>query len=298
MTADSQSSRILTSFFAVAIVVALLCLASDFCLQLSAPTEEILIVVIVPFVLSLVLRRPKSPNSPSLCFPRWRPLKDEAKCGVSPEVPLRNVDIANKVHYFARQGDVRAIENVLLEISQTGQRPSPSLYVGLLGACARAADADRAEYWVQHMLEQEDQVDAVSFSLLIQAFAKLPSELPRAEHWFRRMESMGVQANTLTYNFMIRLCASAGEPARAQVFLEQMEAAGFEASQPTMSRVVEAWAEVGDAAMAENCLEDLLLKGFEPEEATFQAVISACSAAHMEERAANWQSRMAAMAAS
>ena len=66
--------------------------------------------------------------------------------------------------------------------------------------------------------------------------------MARAEHWMSTMLKVGVDADTISYNTVIKACAEAGDVARAEHWMSVMLKAGVEANTISYSTVIKACA--------------------------------------------------------
>lgn len=68
--------------------------------------------------------------------------------------------------------------------------PAVVTYNSLINACAKALNAERAEYWLAQMCDSGLQPDSVSYSTVVHACVRA-HEANRAAHWLDEMGKAG-----------------------------------------------------------------------------------------------------------
>jgi len=166
----------------------------------------------------------------------------------------------------------------------------------LISACSRKGDMERAEYWLNRMLEGTAEADVASFSSVIHACAKA-NNLERAEAWFKKMEKAGVQANIVTYNSVINACARCGNAVRAEHWFQKMVTQGIQPGVLTFNSLVNACAKAPDIVKAEHWLQEMPKHGVKPDDVTYSTVIHVCGNEQDPARAGKWLEKLKQMLA-
>merc|ERR1719265_259243 len=135
------------------------------------------------------------------------------------------------------------------------------------------------------------QADVVSYSTVINAFAKL-GDARSAEQWLTKMIDAGVEANVQSYSTVVSAFAKAGDADGAEKWLARMHDAGIKGDTISYTAVINACAKVGNVQKAETWLVRMLEVGVEPNLITFNAVVSACAKAGNGRRAEEWIEKM------
>lgn len=113
-----------------------------------------------------------------------------------------------------------------------------------------------------------------------------------AERWLERMLEAGLEPNVVTYTAVIDAYAKAEDSAGAGRWYRRMLEVGVQPNTHTFGAVINAYAKGGDVEAAESMVEENLQRGFPPDLVAFCALIDACVKADDAERGTRAFQRM------
>mmetsp|Transcript_71614 Transcript_71614/g.142111 ORF Transcript_71614/g.142111 Transcript_71614/m.142111 type:complete len:513 (+) Transcript_71614:87-1625(+) len=145
-----------------------------------------------------------------------------------------------------------------------------------------SADSDKleqAEQWMKKMDARKGfQPEVRAVNALIRAYIRAGNFL-KAEEWFLQLlnphlspELGNIAPDSSTFNYMIRLCAQAGELVFAEAHIEDMKRFGLKPTLLTYSALVRGCIKVGEARRGHRWFECLLASGCAEHLAAFDAV--------------------------
>eukprot|EP00929_Paragymnodinium_shiwhaense_P001007 TRINITY_DN101219_c0_g1_i1.p1 TRINITY_DN101219_c0_g1~~TRINITY_DN101219_c0_g1_i1.p1 ORF type:complete len:613 (-),score=137.69 TRINITY_DN101219_c0_g1_i1:134-1822(-) len=191
-----------------------------------------------------------------------------------------------------------------------------------------AASAEQASKLLLDFERQGGKGDAVSYNLLIRAFAKR-GDIAAAKQWLQRMRLSGIEASVCSYNTLLDASAKGKDAAacdailykmlkdgpkpnvvsyataiyahsrlghedKAESWFRQMLDAGIEPDAVSYNSLIHACGVRGNARAAERWLEDMRSRGIEATVTTYTATIDACAKAGDVSRAEHWMEQMIA----
>merc|ERR1712007_177510 len=115
----------------------------------------------------------------------------------------------------------------------------------MTGAYVKVEDCQRAEHWLQQMIEKRIKPNVHSFSAVIVAFAK-SMNTARAVYWLETMAEAGVRCDVMTCGIVLDSCIKADDLLHAkQVFL-LMRDSGLQPNKRSYKFLAQAHAKVAD----------------------------------------------------
>lgn len=221
---------------------------------------------------------------------------------------------SSTLNLFADAGDVDGAETVIQNVLQVAPAQKRRVvYNTMLKACANAADADRAEYWVRQMQENHIRLNERTFGKLIKIALRLGDpklaviflEFERqsvegalqnawtyntvlnlfaqgcrhdTERLWLFMDELGIEVNTFTYTTLMKASASGGDIARILCWWQRAEtASNHEDVSRRHHMVLDALAQVADPGMAFDRLVLMRRVGATVNSAGWRAVLKAFS---------------------
>merc|ERR1719169_417433 len=139
-------------------------------------------------------------------------------------------------------------------------------------ACVKAADLDGAEACLTRLAEKGN-ADAVSYNMIISLCAKKGAP-EKADEWMRRMLQAGVRADVASFNSNIDACSRSGDIQGAEEWLSKMSAAGIGANTVSYNAVINACAKAGNIPRAQWWMQQLCDAGT-PDVVSYTSMINA-----------------------
>merc|ERR1719261_1332171 len=116
-------------------------------------------------------------------------------------------------------------------------------------ARVKASDLPGAEACLTRLAEKGN-ADAISYNMLISLCAKLGVP-EKADEWMRRMVQAGVCPDVASFNSNIDACARSGDITGAEQWLTKMAGAGLGANTVSYNAVINACAKAGNIPRAQ-----------------------------------------------
>jgi len=101
-------------------------------------------------------------------------------------------------------------------------------------------------------------------------------DLTLADKYLNEMIKEGCEANRITFNLLLNLCANRGEVERAEACLHHMVSCGLEPDQVSWGALCKAYARRGDVSAIQEVMQSLPSKGIPLNEYFYASLISAC----------------------
>merc|ERR1719160_1673726 len=155
--------------------------------------------------------------------------------------------------------------------------------------CMKGGHLESAEAALARLVAKGN-ADAVSYNMVISLCAK-QGATERAHEWMLRMLGAGVCADSASFNSVIDACARCGDIKGAEQWLSKMLASGVAANTISHNAVINACARAGDIPRAQWWLTHLCEKGT-PDVVSYTSVINACAKKGDVRGAEEWLRRM------
>lgn len=165
-------------------------------------------------------------------------------------------------------------------------------YTARIHACARAADASRAEWWFNHMVSRGFRADLQAYNALLSACAQA-GDPHRAERIFNSISAEGrLEPDLYSYSALIRSCEGAGSPERAEEHFANMLDAGVAPSRLLYNSMTSLYAGRGDTHAAHGWFEKMTAAEARPDVVSFNSMITAFGKAGQLEGAEEWHTKL------
>jgi len=109
--------------------------------------------------------------------------------------------------------------------------------------------------------------DVISYSSMIFASARF-GNLDRAEAWMQEMLNAGLDANVICYNTLLHACARQGDHIRGVYWMEKMLQSNAKPNVVTYNCLIDASMHSGDRQGAINWLSRMIASGIHPDDIT------------------------------
>jgi pentatricopeptide repeat protein len=134
-----------------------------------------------------------------------------------------------------------------------------TFFSAMIDACAKKADPDRAEYWLNRMLKHNIKPNAHSFSAIINAFSKA-RDPERAEQWLGHAEAVGIQ-DAVIYSSVLSACGKATDAERARKIFQRMVDNGIKPQIMAYSALARPFSYGGDWVEVERIANEMSTHG-------------------------------------
>merc|ERR1719169_31264 len=91
----------------------------------------------------------------------------------------------------------------------------------MINACGRAGDVERAEQWLNNMLEAGVEPNVITFNAVVAACAKA-GHGERCEQWIEKMQRAGITPNSFTYNSAAKPYVAKGNHSKVEKLMGDM----------------------------------------------------------------------------
>lgn len=215
---------------------------------------------------------------------------------VKDHVRINDFTIMLTIVASARAREARRAECWLHRAALAGLSLSAAAHVAVVDGYVRAGDGEAAALAFDRMLEAGFQLDARSYSPLLQA-ALQPGGggSQRAAELLQQMQARSIQPDIVNYTDVLATQAAEGDWQLVYATLAAMAREGVAASAPTYSVLVNACANEPDAAGLERA-EALLLRatgeGVEPTARLMNGMLKVCAKVGSSDRAQHWFGKM------
>ena len=273
----------------IAVLAGLAFTLCDRWLQISAASEELVIVALL-CVLEFGRRHyQKAPPSSQEQGPKsgFKAKEAELKLDESSRqcaqacLESEEARQLQRLQAAARAGDTCTAEALLAKMRKREQREqlkqlSAASFGAVISAFARNRNAHGAERYLKALVAEDiGKPNVISVNMVISSFAK-QGNVGKAEYWLREMPRLGLEAEVMSYNAVIDACAQAGDITRAEHWLQKLRE-GPGPNIVSFSSVLHACAKAGDADRAEQWLHRMKTDhGLTPNVICYNSVIHAC----------------------
>jgi len=258
-----------------------------------------IVCVVVPIVISCVLRRGSTKSSGSTttkCVDARKtvPLIWNSAAHVSQGMqetlsrPRKSdkSSASSLVQACAKRGDMVGADQQLQAMRARNLMPDVNVYKALMDCCARLEDAEAAQKCFRDMV-----IDGVArsnaYGIAIHMHANCGS-IDQAKLWFQKMMDDGVEPTVAHYNALIGACATHCDVDTAEKYVAEIEERGLVMQETTMAAIILVCAKVGDVKRAETWMETLKMKGLKPNLDVYTAMMDLCAQACNHVGAAQW----------
>jgi len=154
--------------------------------------------------------------------------------------------------------------------------PNVVTYSSIIGACAKAGDRIRAEWWHKRMLERGLQPNGHTFSSVITACAKA-GDVVAASRYLDDMQRAQIPADRVVYGSILNACAKASDAERAKKMFEQMQSSGIQPNAFHYAALAQSLAHTGNWVEVENLQRTMINSGIPLDEHFLYALLLAYS---------------------
>lgn len=144
------------------------------------------------------------------------------------DIPRTQFTYGSLMTACERVGDVESASKVFRKMKEDGVEPNEIIYGAAISCCRKANESERTLLLLRKMLQEKLSPNVATFNTVILAQSEKPTRksMERAVLVYKAMKSKHTPSssspNRQTYNLLIRLFASNGEPTIAESFLQKM----------------------------------------------------------------------------
>ncbi|CAJ1401635.1 unnamed protein product [Effrenium voratum] len=212
-------------------------------------------------------------------------LRDMAQARVA----ANEVTFGSLINACAQGGDAEGAEGYFEKMQSERLRPNGVIYCSLVKANRLRPEA--AETWLQRLRQSGLQVPVAAFNSAINACAE-SGDMDRAERLHGQLQQSKVRPTLVTYNSLIKACAS--DMTRAEQWLDRMQLSKLAPDEVTFNSLLRGCAQRGDVKSCEAWLRRMERSGVSPDAVTYNTLRAACSRMGDFEGAERWLQAMEA----
>merc|ERR1719217_1959209 len=127
-------------------------------------------------------------------------------------------DEKTRIEAYVKAADLDGAEACLTRLAEK-RNADAVCYNMVISLCAKKGAPEKADEWMNRMLQSGVRPDVASFNSNIDACSR-SGDIRGAEQWIKKMSTAGIEANTVSYNAVINACAKAGNIPRAQWWMQ------------------------------------------------------------------------------
>eukprot|EP00026_Physarum_polycephalum_P005707 Phypoly_transcript_05742.p1 GENE.Phypoly_transcript_05742~~Phypoly_transcript_05742.p1 ORF type:complete len:599 (+),score=118.87 Phypoly_transcript_05742:72-1868(+) len=139
---------------------------------------------------------------------------------------IRSVGVLPTVRMFytiIKEVGLEAKERWVQEMRSVRLLPNPAIFVDIIGAAAEKGDDSKVEKWVNQMAVSRDKPSVITYNTIIQKYVSRKEDPEKVLWWFSEMKKNGINPDSETYFYLIKLAAQTADYKLAETSLKAVE---------------------------------------------------------------------------
>ena len=196
------------------------------------------------------------------------------------------------IQLCGRNGRLMKILELLEELKASGQKMSTLTMNGLLQACTKSGDPERALSFFEEMRDENGlRPDGHTYAILFQACAAV-KDLPRTLTLLRQMKRVGLRIDEVAYTSAIDVCASCGDAQTAVLLLHEMVTDNVRPNIVTRDALIRTCVCTAREPSSSILLEEVKRYGFKMDVDMYNSIMNGCASYGDLTNTVKWRKQM------